>query len=31
MNTKHLIEMKTMNDANDSNWDSKLCERSSNH
>jgi hypothetical protein len=31
MNTKHLIEMKTMNDANDSNWDSRLYEKSSSH
>jgi hypothetical protein len=30
MNIKHLIEKK-MNDANDSNWDSKLCEESNNH
>ncbi len=31
IDTKHLIEMKTMNDANDSNWNSRLCEKSSNH
>jgi hypothetical protein len=31
MNTKHLIEMKKMNDANDSNWGSRLCEGSSSH
>jgi hypothetical protein len=30
VNIKHLIEKK-MNDANDSNWDSKLCEKSSSH
>jgi hypothetical protein len=31
MNTKHLIEMKTTNDANDLNWDSRLCGESSSH
>jgi hypothetical protein len=30
MNIKHLIEKK-MNDANESNWDSRLCEKSSSH
>jgi hypothetical protein len=30
MNIKHLIE-KEMNDANDSNWESRLCERSSSY
>jgi hypothetical protein len=31
VNTKHLIEMKTMNGANGSNWGSRLCERPSSH
>jgi hypothetical protein len=30
MNIKHLVE-KEMNGANGSNWDSKLCEKPSNH